>query len=189
MDVISKDDAIKLGLKHYFTGNECKHGHIARRLVSDRSCMECNKEKRQRLYDADPEKFRERRRNAYALNPEKERATAKIRSAEWRVKNPNHEGMKLSKRKYKKSVKGMATDSKSRVTRRLKLKQATPIWADMNEIGDIYMEAAYMQLQVDHIIPLKNKNVCGLHVAGNLQLLNALDNNRKNNRFNSESIA
>jgi hypothetical protein len=37
--------------------------------------------------------------------------------------------------------------------------------------------------QVDHIIPILNENVCGLHVPWNLQYLNPFDNNKKNNKW------
>lgn len=38
-------------------------------------------------------------------------------------------------------------------------------------------------LEVDHIIPLKNKFICGLHVPANLQYLTRSDNARKSNSF------
>lgn len=107
---------------------------------------------------------------------------ARLKQIEWRKANPNHVGNKLAKRKYKLSARGRATDSKHRVARRTGIKLATPNWADLKDIADVYMEAAYMQMQVDHIVPLKSKLVCGLHVWDNLQLMDATKNNQKNNR-------
>jgi len=86
------------------------------------------------------------------------------------------------KRRYKRTAKGRASSSKYEVARRTGIKQATPIWADLNVIGDVYMEAAYMQMQVDHIVPLRSNLVCGLHVWDNLQIMDAIKNNQKNNR-------
>jgi 5-methylcytosine-specific restriction endonuclease McrA len=41
MDIISRKDAKAQGLKHYFTGKPCKHGHVELRQTSSESCMEC----------------------------------------------------------------------------------------------------------------------------------------------------
>lgn len=39
---ISRDDAGAAGLKRFFSGVPCKHGHISERLVSCGVCVECN---------------------------------------------------------------------------------------------------------------------------------------------------
>lgn len=70
--------------------------------------------------------------------------------------------------------------------RRARKIQATPKWltvTQLQEIKCIYIKADNLSLTVDHIIPLKGKTVCGLHVPWNLQLLSSIENSRKKNRF------
>lgn len=40
---ISREEAIAQGLKTFFTGVPCKHGHVAERLVCNRVCLPCNR--------------------------------------------------------------------------------------------------------------------------------------------------
>ena len=44
-------------------------------------------------------------------------------------------------------------------------------------------ETTGVRYEVDHIIPLNNKFVCGLHVPCNLQIQTASDNGKKSNVF------
>ena len=59
---------------------------------------------------------------------------------------------------------------------------ARPSWADKKELRKIYQNCP-QGYEVDHIIPLQNKIVCGLHVPANLQYLPAMENRQKSNRF------
>lgn len=68
--------------------------------------------------------------------------------------------------------------------RRARLLQAIPKWADLKAIEEFYKNRPE-GYEVDHIVPLQGKNVCGLHVIENLQYLSALENRRKSNKYDS----
>lgn len=69
------------------------------------------------------------------------------------------------------------------------LTQATPTWANVQEIGALYVEAARLTKEtgivhhVDHEVPLRHGLVCGLHVTANLRIMTAAENLKKSNRF------
>ena len=71
--------------------------------------------------------------------------------------------------------------------RRDHVDRATPAWADHDSIVEIYRRAAELkktdgiERHVDHIVPIRGRNVCGLHVPANLQILTAAENRRKFN--------
>lgn len=41
VEIISREEARERGLKRYFTGTPCKHGHISERYVGNRCCASC----------------------------------------------------------------------------------------------------------------------------------------------------
>lgn len=75
-------------------------------------------------------------------------------------------------------------------SRRFRKESATPSWLSekhLSEIEEFYWLAKDLraisgqEYHVDHIVPLKGKNVCGLHVPWNLQVLPADVNISKSN--------
>lgn len=107
---------------------------------------------------ANPEKVRAKAAAWRAANPDK----AKAISAAWAKANPDKLNAKNAKRNASK-------------------RKAIPIWADKNKIGIIYAKAREWKMDVDHIIPLQSKIVCGLHTWDNLQLLHSSQNSSKQN--------
>jgi len=90
--------------------------------------------------------------------------------------------VKIIRDKYKKSKKFKLIQKRSSAVRKKRLKQAMPKWANIDKIKDIYGKCP-KGYQVDHIIPLVNKYVCGLHVENNLRIIKGKTNNFKKNIF------
>jgi len=179
-------------MTHYFTGTPCKRGHIVTRLVSDRSCTECNRLKRAMYYAQNPEKYRKKRREKYAEDPTKEKKAAVIRSAEWRRMNPNHEGDKQAKKAYKNSFVGRVKMISNLAKRRAAKLQRTPAWLSEDDLWLIEEVYALAKLRtdifgfswhVDHIVPLQGKTVSGLHVPLNLRVIPWKDNVAKGSKW------
>jgi hypothetical protein len=140
-------------------------------------------------YHANAETIRAKRRASYLKNREAEKTAAKTRSAEWRLKNPQHEGIKQAKKRYKKTNPGKT--NAATVKRRVAKMHRTPKWLTADEhwmIEQVYELAALrtkmfgFQWHVDHILPLQGKNVSGLHVPANLRVVPWIENVSKSNK-------
>jgi hypothetical protein len=111
-----------------------------------------------------------------AADPEKMR--------KWCIDNP--EKMRSIRHTWKMNNKPkILADVRKRQSAKLR---ATPSWADHDRIETIYaIAAAYVMsgipCEVDHIVPLRSKRVCGFHCESNLQLLDPLMNRVKGNRW------
>lgn len=109
----------------------------------------------------------------------------KIRSnqikREWSKRNKEKDT--IIKRKYAKNNPACARlNSANRRARRI---QATPKWLtkeQRRQIRDFYRNCP-PGYEVDHIVPLRGKNVRGLHVLWNLQYLTKKDNRAKMNKI------
>lgn len=101
---------------------------------------------------------------------------------------------KNNKDKARSASKKWKTNNKGKLAlyasvRRATKFNSTPIWADMALIEREYELAAWCtkvtgeKYHVDHIIPLRGKKVCGLHVHTNMQVIRQKENLTKSNKF------
>lgn len=122
------------------------------------------------------------------LDREDVRLAARVRSMEWKEKNPER------KSQSDKNWRANNVDKKRsyQAFRRAKVKEATPPWLTKDhryQIALLYKETLRLSREsgvmyhVDHIVPLAGKNVSGLHVPWNLQAIPAADNHRKSNKL------
>ena len=194
----TREEAKRLGLPRYFTGEPCKHGHVAERMTANRRCVRCH-----RLYQNDrastPE-FKERRRE-YDRQRWKNNQDYLIEKNR-RYYTENTESVNAQKRQYWVDNIDRMREARQRwavenrhvmrfhsAKRKKLIIRATPTWADMRAIRAVYAEAERLTIEtgvlhhVDHIIPLHGEDVCGLHVHWNLRPLPWRDNIVKKNKL------
>lgn len=114
---------------------------------------------------------------------------ARRRSLVWYEKNKDSKKdiLKLRRQLWEKSNRHKAT-AKTQRRNAQKLK-AMPSWADKKEIDRIYFiarrvsEVTGILHHVDHIVPLRNTNVCGLHIHQNLRVVAFDVNCSKSNKY------
>jgi hypothetical protein len=129
-------------------------------------------------------------------NPEKSKATSAAyrvgRRAEFREKHAawvaaNIDHKRAYVRAYKKKNRPVFTADTAR--RRVKRARATPTWANEFFIKEAYRLAALrtqitgFRWEVDHLVPIRSKLVCGLHVEHNLAVIPESQNRSKSNRI------
>ena len=185
----TRQEAKATGAKYYFTGEPCKHGHIALRKTKG-ACVECIKIEWQQAAEKRADYFREYNR----------REDVKDRKNEWYEANREQVIQAAAtrplevKRVYQKAWKERNTvwvraDTKAR---RRKHRLATPKWLTREQKGQIrelYKIAITMtkttgeQYVVDHIVPLRSEFVCGLHVPWNLRVIPRQEDLLKSNKL------
>lgn len=180
--IVIRTQAKAAGLKKYFTGVPCPHGHVAFRSVADYKCMECVRLRAAAWCKENRERASVRRRCRYVADAEIERA----RSVEWRRQNPgrgrapqakweraNPEACRIkcrNRRAKKRTSGGTHTPEQIKaLAKRQKYRCANP--ACRASIREKY--------HADHIIPLA---LGGSNSIKNIQLLCPPCNYRKGAR-------
>lgn len=135
-------------------------------------------------YYKNHERCKEQRRQYRLRNIEKLR----IRQKQQRQKHKDK--IAAYNKKYKADNRHIYAASQK--AREARIKKSMPIWVDLTAMAAIYEEARKATIdtgvkhEVDHIVPLQGRGVCGLHVPWNLQVLTKIENVRKSNRLIEE---
>jgi len=181
----TREEAKRTGAKFYFTGKPCLRGHVAPRKTKG-ACVDCIKEdwvtdneRRKLLPKSEASKAAGKR--YYERNKELVKAKAAARPIE--EQNKFKKAHRLNNPEYYKVMCN---------ARRRRHREATPAWLTKQQREDIkqlYVQAQKLtkltgvRYEVDHIIPLTNDSVCGLHVPWNLQVIPKIENLKKANKI------
>jgi 5-methylcytosine-specific restriction endonuclease McrA len=181
----NRADAKATGAKYYFTGLPCVRGHIALRKTKG-SCVECMKE--DWVIDNEKRKGKPKSEAAKAAGIryyQKNREMVIARAAA----RP-HEEVRGYKDRYKQANPELYKALNS--VRKRRHRAATPSWVTKEQklnMRQMYLEAQRLteitkeRYVVDHIVPLINDSVCGLHVPWNLRVMTQEENLKKSNKL------
>lgn len=149
---------------------------------------EIRQRQRDRYY-ANHERYLENKRAYYQNNKET------IRAKQKQYRETNYEHILEQNRRWRKNnpIKARIKDTNYRYRKY----QAMPSWLTLehkNNISEIYTmcrtknKETGVSHHVDHIIPIKGENVCGLHVPWNLQVVTASYNLSKKNKVEAGEL-
>jgi hypothetical protein len=112
MEIVTRELALSENLKFYFTGKECKRGHVAKRYTSTYQCLTCQNENVAKWDKDHPGKKLEISKSWAANNPERMSELIKTwryenkeqydtKSQKWRKNNPE------KTKQYNRKTKGL----------------------------------------------------------------------------------
>ena len=175
LHLISRTTAKRNGMKRYFTGKPCPQGHVAERRTSTYACTACHAERllKWRVNNKD-------HINAY---------NAAYQSANREYFRTWHD------RNYEKSMAAKRRRHRMKMNGRLKI--ADPVWQridktrmqHLHNLAKQYEEWIGIKFEVDHIVPIIDEKVCGLHWHGNWQLIPMRLNRLKRGVITHETAA
>ena len=135
-------------------------------------CIMCKRSLDKKYSERNKEVIRQKASAWYYNNLERAQERNRQIARKWQLENPDRNCAKAAKYRAKKL-------------------QATPSWLTVEDYQKIEIEYSLAQwtsemmkedYHVDHIVPLQGKDVCGLHVPWNLQVIPAVANLKKGNK-------
>lgn len=177
LEIITREEARAAGLKHYFEGRPCKHGHLSRRNTRNSHCLACLLARANARKEADPDEYyrrvadlRRRRKESGKIDAKKEyRADPKRRkeiSDAWRARNPDAARAKSQKRRAaKRGSKGSFS-----------AKDIQMMMVLQRSMCATCRKSIKHERHIDHVIPLCKG---GSNDKYNIQLLCPTCNTRK----------
>lgn len=181
----TRAEAKATGAKFYFTEEPCVRGHIALRKAKG-ACVDCVKEdwaldNERRKTKPKTEAAKAAGKRYYERNREVVIARAAARPPEEKRRN---------RAEYKdRNVDVVRADTSVRKRRH---REATPNWLTIEQklsMRQLYLQARKLtevtgeRYVVDHIVPLRSHEVCGLHVPWNLRVITQEENLKKSNKL------
>lgn len=120
-------------------------------------------------------------------NPDRVRAITRKAFAKHRSQNLDvirKRSREYAKKKYRQNPVAVIARTAERYAKK---RMAVPSWINRFFVSEIYSLARFRSAvtgiawNVDHIVPLQSKTVCGLHWEGNLRVIPAAENRTKSN--------
>lgn len=185
----TRSEAKAVGAAYYFTGDPCKHGHIAPRKTKG-SCVECLKIEWAKGNETRAEYFRAYNKSEAGQKAKKEYYERNKEEVIARAQARTDEDKKRYKKNHKVSNPDMYREMVSLRRRRFRL--ATPKWLSAEQKMEIRLKYRLaielsrrtgVRHAVDHIVPLQGETVCGLHVPWNLNVVTQEENLKKHNKL------
>lgn len=161
----------------YVPSKPCKNCGTSLKYRSNYGCLECLRKSNRQYQAAHREQLLPKKRAWAKNNPEANRA----QSNKWQKENRDKARAQQKRARVLRPDHYRAKYREYAAARRAAELRAMPAWVDRGEIERIY-RGCPAGMEVDHIVPLRGRMVCGLHVPWNLQYLDALENAKKGNK-------
>ena len=184
------NEAKKLGLDFYDNGKPCKNGIFGMKKTKQEGkcfCSACYKETKDRVVKWQEKKRRENgiaprslsqqtkqeKKEVYKKWLERNRAKINEQQRKWRQSN------KEKLRPYQSAYNAIRWKRTSIPLAKLHLEQIVKVY----EKRDYKTKQTGIEHHVDHVVPILGKNICGLHVPWNMQIIPAKQNRIKSNKW------